>query len=169
MFPFGKLDGNQRFPCCFPENSCGNLTIHRGFHYVSLRKPVVAKWFTRCLPQETSGFPLSSIRGNHYLTRVSLRWKHVNRSVGCFPSKGNHMEQGSFQDGNPMEICCKLGCNLCNLCSPSFNWILNMQSEKILFVVFSKAVRFLSHSLPQLYHQLWYNRSFHTRSCYLKV
>ena len=37
-----------------------------------------------------------------------MRWKHVNRSVGCFPSRGNHMEKGSFQDGNPMEICCKL-------------------------------------------------------------
>ena len=25
-----------------------------------------------------------------------------------FPFEGNHLEKGSFQDGNPMEICCKL-------------------------------------------------------------
>ena len=25
-----------------------------------------------------------------------------------FPLEGNHMEKGNFQDGNPMEICCKL-------------------------------------------------------------
>ena len=25
-----------------------------------------------------------------------------------FPLDGNHMEKGSFQDGNPIELCCKL-------------------------------------------------------------
>ena len=32
-------------------------------------------------------------------------WKPERR---VFPLEGNHMEKGSFQDGNPMEICCIL-------------------------------------------------------------
>ena len=49
------------FPSGFPKNSCGNLTIPRGFHYVSLRKPVISMWlppiFHRGKPLVDPSFP----------------------------------------------------------------------------------------------------------------
>ena len=56
-----KPEISMLFPSGFPKNSCGNLTIPRGFHYVSLRKPVISMWlppiFHRGKPLVDPSFP----------------------------------------------------------------------------------------------------------------
>ena len=88
MFTWGIL----RFPCGFPYVSVGNP----GFLVVSLWKPGVSKFppiFHIGKPLVDPSFP-------------AMEAFKPERRV--FPLEGNHMEKGSFQDGNPMEICCKL-------------------------------------------------------------
>ena len=75
------------FPLCLPGEFWGFHAVSLMFTLGNPDFPVVSLMF----PFGNLGFPcsfhLSSIWGNHLLTRVSMRWKHVNRSVGCFHSR----------------------------------------------------------------------------------
>ena len=103
----GKLVGNVRFPCGFPYVYIGKPGFPCGFPRVSLFE---TQDFHVVSPIFHMGKPL--VDPSFHAIEACKPERRV------FPLEGNFMEKGSFLDGNPMEICCKLVVTMCSFMFP---------------------------------------------------